>query len=131
MIVKGLASIVVGGVLAASGVAAAQTNTNAEAAKAEAQQRQSRYQIGQLERLLEGAVEHGINEMRDRLQAVAQMPPDLLVSDKAHARGFRLEGYGVFFDVIVPTFDASMTWSLRTLDRSEEHTSELQSRFGI
>jgi len=119
MIVKGLASIVVGGVLAASGVAAAQTNTNAEAAKAEAQQRQSRYQIGQLERLLEGAVEHGINEMRDRLQAVAQMPPDLLVSDNAHARGFRLEGYGVFFDVIVPTFDASMTWSLRTLDQTD------------
>ena len=28
-----------------------------------------------------------------------QMPADLLVSDNAHARGFRLEGYGVFFDV--------------------------------
>ena len=116
---KGLASIVVGGAIVASGAAAAQTNTSAEAAKAEALQRQSRYQIGQLERLLEGAVEHGLNEMRDRLQALAQVPPDLLVSDNAHARGFRLEGYGVFFDVSVPSFDASMTWSLRTLDQTD------------
>jgi hypothetical protein len=99
------------------GTALAQTN--AEQAKAEAAQRHSRYQIGQLERLLEGAVEHGLNMVRERLQSVAQMPADLLVSDNAHARGFRLEGYGVFFDVSVPSFDASMTWSLRTLDQND------------
>jgi hypothetical protein len=120
--VKGLASIVIGGVVVASvgmvpGTALAQTN--AEQAKAEAAQRHSRYQIGQLERLLEGAVEHGLNMVRERLQSVAQMPADLLVSDNAHARGFRLEGYGVFFDVSVPSFDASMTWSLRTLDQND------------
>jgi hypothetical protein len=100
-----------------SGSAYAQTNL--ETARAEAAQRHSRYQIGQLERLLEGAVEHGLNMVRERLQAVAQMPADLLVSDNAHARGFRLEGYGVFFDVSVPSFDASMTWSLRTLDQND------------
>jgi hypothetical protein len=43
----------------------------------------------------------------------------MLVSDNAHARGFRLDGYGVFFDVIVPTFDATLTWSLRTLDQND------------
>jgi hypothetical protein len=120
--VKGLASIVIGGIVAASvgtasGTAFAQTN--AEQARAEAAQRHSRYQIGQLERLLEGAVEHGLNMVRERLQTVAQMPADLMVSDNAHARGFRLEGYGVFFDVSVPSFDASMTWSLRTLDQND------------
>jgi hypothetical protein len=120
--VKGLASIVIGGVVVASvgmvpGTALGQTN--AERVKAEAAQRHSRYQIGQLERLLEGAVEHGLNMVRERLQTVAQMPADLLVSDNAHARGFRLEGYGVFFDVSVPSFDASMTWSLRTLDQND------------
>ena len=119
---KGLASIVIGGVVVASvgmapGTALAQTN--AEQARAEAALRQSRYQIGQLERLLEGAVEHGLNMVRERLQSIAQMPADLLVSDNAHARGFRLEGYGVFFDVSVPSFDASMTWSLRTLDQND------------
>jgi hypothetical protein len=101
----------------APGTALAQTDT--EQARAEAALRQSRYQIGQLERLLEGAVEHGLNMVRERLQSVAQMPADLLVSDNAHARGFRLEGYGVFFDVSVPSFDASMTWSLRTLDQND------------
>ena len=119
---KGLASIVIGGVVVASvGMApsTALAQTNAEQARAEAALRQSRYQIGQLERLLEGAVEHGLNMVRERLQSVAQMPADLLVSDNAHARGFRLEGYGVFFDVSVPSFDASMTWSLRTLDQND------------
>jgi hypothetical protein len=114
-------SIVVGGVVVASAGAfsgSAFAQTNAEP-RAEAAQRQSRYQIGQLERLLEGAVEHGLNMVRERLQTVAQMPADLLVSDNAHARGFRLEGYGVFFDVSVPSFDASMTWSLRTLDQND------------
>ncbi len=75
-----------------------------------------------MERVLEGAVEHGVTVTRDRLQAVVQMPADMLVSDisdNAHARGFRLEGYGVFFDVIVPSFETTMTWTLRTLDQND------------
>jgi len=56
---------------------------------------------------------------RDRLQALAQVPADLLVSDNAHARGFRLEGYGVFFDVFVPSFETTLTWTLRTLDQND------------
>jgi hypothetical protein len=80
---------------------------------------ESRYQIGQMERVLEGAVEHGVTITRDRLQALAQTPADMLVSDNAHARGFRLDGYGVFFDVTVPSFDATLTWSLRTLDQND------------
>jgi hypothetical protein len=118
--VKGLASFVISGtvVVAAAGPAFAQTPA-AAAAKADADLKQSRYQIGQMERLLEGAVEHGLNMVKERLQTVAQMPADLLVSDNAHARGFRLDGYGVFFDVSVPTFNASITWSLRTLDQND------------
>jgi len=78
-----------------------------------------RYQIGQMERVLEGAVEHGVTVTRDRLQAVAQVPADMLVSDNAHARGFRLEGYGIFFDVVVPSFETTLTWTLRTLDQND------------
>ena len=73
-----------------------------------------------MERVLEGAVEHGATMMRDRLQAV--VPPaqaQLLIQENAHARGFRLDGYGVFFDVIVPSLDGSLTWSLRTLDQND------------
>jgi hypothetical protein len=86
------------------------------AARAAAEQR---YQIGQMERVLEGAVEHGVTVTRDRVQALAQMPADMFVSDNAHARGFRLEGYGVFFDVIVPSFETTLTWTLRTLDQND------------
>jgi hypothetical protein len=91
--------------------AAAQTREEAEA-------RQQRYEIGLLERVLESAVEHGVTVTRDRLQALAQMPTELLLSDNAHARGFRLEGYGVFFDVSVPSFDATL-WTMRTLDQND------------
>ena len=72
-----------------------------------------------MERLLEGAVEHGVTIIRDHLQALAQVQPDTLVSDNAHARGFRLEGYGIFFDVVVPSFETSWTIALRTLDQTD------------
>jgi hypothetical protein len=89
-------------------------------ARAEADARQSRYQIGQMERLLEGAVEHGVTVIRDRFQQLTQTPADLLVTDNAHARGFRLDGYGVFFDVTAPSFETSaLVWSLRTLDQND------------
>jgi hypothetical protein len=80
---------------------------------------EQRYQVGQMERVLEGAVEHGATIIRDRMQALAQMPADMLVSDNAHARGFRLDGYGVFFDVVVPSFETSWTMILRTLDQQD------------
>jgi hypothetical protein len=125
--VKGLATIVIGASIAAATPAAAQGVTpgptqiermRQEAATARHAAEQ-RYQIGQMERVLEGAVEHGVTVTRDRLQAIAQVPAETLVSDNAHARGFRLEGYGVFFDVEVPSFFSTLTWSLRTLDRND------------
>jgi hypothetical protein len=78
---------------------------------------QQRYQISQMERMLEGAVEHGATLIRSRLQAIlpAQMP---LINENARARGFRLEGYGVFFDVAVPTLQGSM-WIFQTLDQND------------
>ena len=76
-----------------------------------AEQKQSRYQIGQMERVLEGAVEHGVTNIRDRLQALG--PTEMLITDNARARGFRLDGYGVFFDVVAPSFDTTVLWSIR------------------
>lgn len=85
----------------------------ASTARAETEARQSRYQIGQMERLLEGAVEHGVTLIRDRFQKLTQAPADLLITDNAHARGFRLDGYGVFFDVEVPALRLPLAWTLR------------------
>ena len=79
--------------------------------------KESRYQIGQIERLLEGAVEHGATVIRDRLLAI--MPADMLLTENARARGFRLDGYGVFFDVEVPTLEGSVPWSFRTLNQND------------
>lgn len=114
---KRVASIVIAGTVAAAASAAAQPQPASTAAERAATEQ--RYQIGQMERVLEGAVEHGVTITRDRLQALAQTPADMLVSDNAHASGFRLEGYGVFFDVTVPSFNATLTWSLRTLDQND------------
>ncbi len=111
---KRFATMVIAGTVAAATPASAQSAAAAARAATE-----ERYQIGQMERVLEGAVEHGVTITRDRLQALAQTSADMLVSDNAHARGFRLEGYGVFFDVVVPSFDATLTWSLRTLDQND------------
>ncbi len=91
--------------------------SRADAARGQQQVREARYQIGQMERLLEGAVEHGATAMRDRLQAV--MPADMLLTENARARGFRLDGYGVFFDVEVPDLGGTLAWSLRTLDQND------------
>ena len=112
-----LVSILIAGTFPATAIAAAaQPAATAAATRVAAEQR---YQIAQMERVLEGAVEHGVTVTRDRVQNLAQAPADLLVSDNAHARGFRLEGYGVFFDVIVPSFETTLTWSLRTLDQND------------
>jgi hypothetical protein len=82
--------------------------------------RQAHYQIGVMERVLEGAVEHGTVNFRDRLQAVfPDAPAQLLILDNPRVRGFRLDGYGVFFDVEVPSLNATLTWSLRTLDQND------------
>jgi hypothetical protein len=83
------------------------------------EQRQQRYQIGVMERVLEEAVEHGANLTRDRLQAL--VPADMLVSEGARVRGFRIENYGMFFDVEVPTllYQGTLPWMFRTLDQND------------
>jgi hypothetical protein len=109
--------VVLGALAVNTAVANAQTVTAPGTAGAAADTKQSRYQIGQMERVLEGAVEHGVSNIRDRLLAVG--PTELLISDNARARGFRLEGYGVFFDVVVPSLDTTVLWSIRTLDQND------------
>lgn len=101
--------------------AIAGAQTAAQEAPPTAQQirliRESRYQVGQMERVLEGAVEHGATVIRDRLQTL--MPADMLLTEDARARGFRLDGYGVFFDVEVPALEGTLPWSFRTLDQND------------
>jgi len=82
-----------------------------------ARQREQRYPIGMMERVLESAVEHGATVTRDRLQAL--IPAEMLLGENARARGFPLAGFGVFFDVIVPPLRGTLPWSFRTLDQND------------
>lgn len=91
--------------------------TGAPAQASAAEVRRARYAIGQMERILEGAVEHGAAELRARVQAL--VPADLLLAETARARGFRLEGYGLFFDVEVPALSGTLPWSFHTLDQND------------
>jgi hypothetical protein len=115
--VSGKQSAVIAALVLGTGVASASGQT-AAAPRLSNEQKQLRYQIGVMERVLEGAVEHGVTVTRDRLQAV--LPAEIqLISENARVRGFRLEGYGVFFDVLVPSFEGTMPWIIRTLDQND------------
>jgi hypothetical protein len=78
--------------------------------------RDSRYQIGMMEGVLEKAVEHGAAALRERLQKV--LPADMLLSQLVRVRGVRLNNYGVIFDIDVPSLQSAPLWSLQTLDQN-------------
>jgi hypothetical protein len=73
----------------------------------------ARYNIFVMEGVLERAVDYGADVLRKQVRSI--MPDMLLISGAAQARGFRLDGYGVFFDVEVPALRQSVAWSLRTM----------------
>lgn len=77
---------------------------------------QMRYQIGTMERVLENAVEHGASMWRNRLQAIAPVEASLV--ENARVRGYRLENYGLFFDVDVPSLETTLFAALQTLDQN-------------
>src|SRR5262245_3567607 len=88
-----------------------------QASREATQQVQMRYQIAQMERVLQGAVEHGARVWRDRFRQM--LPADMLLSETVKVRGFRLDGYGVLFDVEVPALETAPLWSFQTLDRND------------
>ena len=98
----------------ALGVASAQSPVQNN----EAEQIKARQKIFMMEGVLERAVQVGIDTFRRQLSAV--MPDDMLLvaGDSPAARGFRLDGYGVFFDVEVPGVRPSLAWSLRTMNET-------------
>lgn len=80
---------------------------------------QARHEISVMEGILENAVQYGAQMLNRRLQASAAAPDMVLLSGASRARGFRLDGYGVFFDVEFPAIRRSVVWSFRMLDRPD------------
>ena len=84
---------------------------------AEAEQIKARQKVFMMEGVLERAVQLGVDNLRRRVRAV--MPDDaLLQGGPPQVRGFRLDGYGVFFDVEVPALRRSLAWSIRTMNET-------------
>jgi hypothetical protein len=83
----------------------------------DSEQVRARQKIFMMEGVLERAVQLGVENLRRRIRAV--MPDDALLQGSApQVRGFRLDGYGVFFDVEVPSLRRSLAWSLRTMNEN-------------
>ena len=70
-------------------------------------------QIQLMEGVLSKAVRLGAAEVNRRMQSID--PTLTVITGQARARGFVLEGYGIFFDVEVPTMSASAAWSMMTV----------------
>jgi hypothetical protein len=86
----------------------------AQARPDDADQVKARQKVSMMESVLESAVANGADSLMRQVRAV--MPPDaLMLTGAPSARGFRLEGYGVFFDVEVPAFRRTMAWTLRQM----------------
>lgn len=83
-----------------------------------AQPAQLRVQMANMEAILERAVQVGIQGAMNQMPGVQFQGPPMWVAPRA--RGFKIDGYGVFFDVEVPVLPASITWSISVLNRNNE-----------
>jgi hypothetical protein len=96
----------------------------ARPAPAGAEQARARFQLSLMEGVLEKAVEQAAREVARQMQPVS---PDLFMwGSMARARGFRLHGYGVFFDVEVPTLRRSVAWSFQIIGPPDAALQELR-----
>ncbi|MEO5742488.1 MAG: hypothetical protein ABIS29_18025 [Vicinamibacterales bacterium] len=76
---------------------------------------QVRQQIAALEGALENAVRQGTVMLNQRLQT-SNTDNMVMLAGLTRARGFRLDDYGVVFDVEFPSMRRSMVWSMQTLE---------------
>ena len=90
------------------------SNSFAQVAPTEADQVRARQKVSLMESVLESAVANGADSLMRAVRAV--MPPDaLMLTGAPSARGFLLQGYGLFFDVEVPAFRRTIAWTLRQM----------------
>jgi hypothetical protein len=77
----------------------------------------ARYQIAAMESVLERYVQLGARRLSQQVQTIS--PDMLFIGGAARARGFQLDGYGVFFNVEVPALRRSVAWSFRQMGRTD------------
>jgi len=101
-----------GTVMTAAAVALWASAAGAQVLKtAEVEQIRQRQRISLMEGVLERAVANGADNL---LRQVKHVMPDVpMLTGAPEVRGFRLDGYGVFFDVEVPALRLPLAWTLR------------------
>ena len=104
-------------VLAAGAAAAQAPRTDAE------QQVRARQRLSTMEGVLERAVRNGADNLLRQMETV--LPDAAMLTGLPRVRGFRLEGYGLFFDVEVPGVQLSVAWPLRALMNDTRAASAL------
>jgi hypothetical protein len=82
-----------------------------------------RHHIYVMEGALARAVDFGAKQLNR--EAANAMPGFFMLQGEATARGVLLDGYGVFFDVRVPTMQQSMVWSMQQLMNQNAASNQL------
>ena len=89
--------------------------------------------IQRMEQLLEAAVSQGVRVVEQQLPTVA--PQLLFFAGPVQARGFVIDGYGMFFDVEYPVVRRSLLWSMSALEGMDGGMSavlrDLRSRMSL
>lgn len=110
-----LRGLIVGLALTATSAVGAQSPSRP--AEPTTTQLQARQQIVAFEAALELAVRQGALMLNQRLQQ-SNTDNMVMLAGLTRARGFRLDDYGVMFDVEFPSMRRSMVWSIQELERA-------------
>ena len=106
-----------------AGMLAAAPGASAQPAQPPQGAQMRRDQVRMMEGVLTGAVRSGAEQLSRVMQSIE--PNLVLLTGSARARGFVLDGYGVFFDVEIPAVRQSVAWSVRTIERDRQVGSAL------
>ena len=117
---KMLKQWIVGGALVA--IAAAPAAAQAPR-PSEADQIRARQRISMMEGTLERAVLNGADNLVRQVDRV--MPDGAMLTGAPQVRGFRIEDYGVFFDVEVPALRLSIAWMVRAMQSESQMASRV------
>jgi hypothetical protein len=89
----------------------------------ELDQVKARQRISMMEGVLERAFSNGADSVVRQMKAV--MGDAWMLTGIPEVRGFRLDGYGVFFDVEVPALRPPVTWPLRYMLRDSRDNQQV------
>jgi len=82
-----------------------------------------RRDVSRMERVLTQALQEGAQDLAQQLKV--REPNSAFVTGTGRARGFILDGYGMFFDVDVPGMRQSVIWSAQMLELERERQANL------